>query len=67
MTSSTTTTIGVLAPDIVTLIPYSAARRLRAIAVAATPKEVTVLLPPAEEEPAVSELRALTGLRVAFD
>jgi diguanylate cyclase (GGDEF)-like protein len=65
MTSSPTTTIGVLAPDIVTLIPYSAARRLRAIAVAATPKEVTVLLPPAEEDAAVSELRALTGLRVA--
>ena len=65
MTSSSDTTVGVLPPDIVTLIPYSAARRLQAIAVAATPKEVTVLLPESASQGVSTELQSLTGLRVA--
>jgi diguanylate cyclase (GGDEF)-like protein len=65
MTPSSTTTVGVLPPDVVTLIPYSAARRLRAIAVAATSKEVTVLIPESGDGEVASELRSLTGLRVA--
>lgn len=60
----TVTESGVVPADIVTLIPYPVARRLKAISVAASAKEITVLMAEGKDGEAVAEIEATTGRRV---
>jgi len=54
-----------ISPQIATLIPYRLARRLCVVAVGATPREITVLVPSDGDASVLAEIQAVTGRTVS--
>jgi diguanylate cyclase (GGDEF)-like protein len=64
MSVDNSTETPLISPHIVTLIPYGVARRLCALAVTATPNEVTVLMSNPDDREAVTEMEQVAGRSV---